>query len=242
MPSRFLTFPLVALVLAGCAKPVPPPELVPPTPPLTQPPGAPPVATIPAGPVVEDAKDGVVGARGTPYAILEFSDLQCPFCGPAFGVMDSYVHQHADVRLVVKHYPISGLCNPDIEGARHEFACAAAAAVICANEQGKFDALAGLLYSHQDMLADMSGFEKQAGVAGKRFDACLAGPEPAAVLAQDLKEAEAVKVEGTPTIFVYGPWGPRWIQIHGGAAAATAAIDAARAHQPLPSVAGETGG
>lgn len=193
-------------------------------------------ATLPAGLVQEDADDAFIGPRSAPMAVLEWSDIQCPYCGPSYGLLAAYVKEHEDVRLVLKHYPISGQCNPNVDGERHEHACAAARAVICANQQGRFDALAGLLFANQATLADpdIDAFARQADVYNPRFTACLQDPATAAIILRDVKEAEAANVQGTPTIFVHGVWGPRWVQVHGGASAVMAVLDAARAHEPLP--------
>ncbi len=227
-----MTFALLTFLLAGCLHPVPAPPPAPP--PLPGP--MPFIAHVPGGPISVDTDDAVVGERSAAMAILEWSDIQCPYCGVAFPPLAAYVRTHPDVRLIYKHYPISGLCNPEIEGVRHEYACAAARAAICADQRGRFEDLASLMFSNQGTLGeeDIVGFARAAHVYNKAFTTCEASPATAAKLSRDIQEGVAAHVQGTPTFFVLGPWGPRWVQIGGGPGAVITVLDAGRRGIPLP--------
>lgn len=232
---------LLSLLAAGCVHPGP--AAAPPAPPAPPPAAAPApdggitfTAEVAAGPITVAADDALLGLPTAVYTIVEWSDIQCPFCGASYAPLASYVSTHPDVRLAFKHYPISGLCNPEVEGVRHENACAAAKAAICASQQGRFDVLAGLMFANQGNLAEagLVELEKEAGVYSKGFTTCVASPGTTQKITRDVQAGVAAQVEGTPTFFVYGAWPSRWVKVGGGPAAITALIDAARNGIVLP--------
>jgi protein-disulfide isomerase len=71
-------------------------------------------------------------------------------------------------------------------------------------------------------------------VDGGRFAACLSAPGTAAILARDITDGAAVRIMGTPTFYVWGPWGERWIRVRGGPEEVLWVLDTARAGGPLP--------
>lgn len=232
-----MTFAPIFLLLSACMHPAS--EGNPPPPPSSIPalPGPMPFsAYVPGGPVTTDADDAVVGLRSAPMAILEWSDIQCPYCSVAFAPLAAYVASHADVRLIYKHYPLSSLCNPEIEGVRHEYACSAARATVCADQRGQAEAMLSILFANQSTLTDpdIVRLARAAHVYNKAFETCLESPLTDAKLARDIQQGVAAHVEGTPTFFVYGPWGPRWVRVGGGPGGVITVIEAARKGTPLP--------
>ena len=147
------------------------------------------------------AGDQYVGSLDAPITIVEFSDMQCPFCKrhaeetrPALD--EAYVDT-GKVLWVFKHFPL------DI----HPQAPAAGAAVECAAEQGQFSEMMDQLFEKQSdwSVADPNpvflDIAAELGLDTDDFSSCLADPEIAERVASDLMEG-APFVRGTPTFII----------------------------------------
>ena len=81
---------------------------------------------------VENGALPVLGDENAPVTIVEFSDLECPFCEQFFtGAYPQIKKDYIDtgkVKMYFRHYPLPF----------HPMAKPAAVAVECANDQGKF--------------------------------------------------------------------------------------------------------
>ena len=137
------------------------------------------------------------GAKDAPITIYEFSDFQCPHCRTAAPQLKKLVEsQKGKVRLVFKHFPLSG----------HPRARDAAIAAVAAHNQGKFWPMHDLLFDNPDRLepADISRYAKSIGLNMSRFKADIANKRTAARVDADRKEGSKAGVNGTPAIFVNG--------------------------------------
>jgi 2-hydroxychromene-2-carboxylate isomerase len=150
-------------------------------------------------PAIEPRLEGapVRGAPMAPVTIVEFSDFQCPHCGRAHPDLSRTVAQaEGKVKLVFKHYPLSG----------HSRALPAALAAEAAGRQGKFWEMADLLFEHQDALedGDLLGYAQQLGLDPDRFKADMASDEVRARVDADRAEGAKVGVTATPSLFIGG--------------------------------------
>lgn len=96
---------------------------------------------LPAFPAVTK-EDWILGNYDAPITILEYSDVQCPYCGLMEPNLVDYVNAHPDkVRLVFRHFPLN----------IHDKSTLAATIVEAAGKQGldKFEALKNALFSSQ---------------------------------------------------------------------------------------------
>lgn len=184
------------LLALGCARPVPPPPVLAPTTPS------------PAVPI--SPHDAYLGPADASTVLVEFTDFQCPFCARMWEPAKKLLADDPDLRLVFKHYPISGNCNPDIAGERHAGACPAAKAAICAQAQGRFLEMANALYAHQDALGEgtIAGLALGMGLDTEAFTACLSAPETQARIEEDVRAANAAGLTGTPSFYLLkaGAW------------------------------------
>ena len=143
------------------------------------------------------SKAHVRGAPMAPVTIVEFSDFQCPYCGAAHPELARLLREfEGQVKLVFKYFPLSA----------HERAMPAAHAAEAAARQGKFWEMHDLLFEHQHELedADLRHYAQVLGLDEERFKADLASPEVEERIEADRKEGDALKIEGTPTIYVDG--------------------------------------
>jgi protein-disulfide isomerase len=163
----------------------------------TRPPQPPPPPPPPAEPVVI-AGAPVRGSVAARAVLIEYSDLQCPYCGVfARDMLPAIEKDYVDtgkVRLVFRHLPLDTL---------HPFARPAAESAECAGRQGKFWEMHDRLFADQHAL-DAGGLSASATALGlnrKAYDACMRGDAKARV-EEDAASAKGYGVTGTPAFFL----------------------------------------
>jgi len=148
-------------------------------------------------PTSTDPDRHVLGAPDAPVTIVEYGDLECPFCRDAEPVLRRLVEESdGRVRLVWRHFPLFQV---------HPHALAAALAAEAAGAHGRFWEMQRLLFTHQDALtdADLAGYARRLGldpdeVAGGAADRYARGVQA------DYEGGIELDVPGTPTLFVDG--------------------------------------
>ncbi|GCE74993.1 DsbA family protein [Cellulomonas biazotea] len=139
----------------------------------------------------------VYGSPDAPVTILEFGDLECPYCRAAAPVLREVVDASDGLaRLVWRHFPLFEV---------HPYALTAALAAEAAATVGRFWDLHDVLLAHQDHLAepDLRRYARDLGID----PALVAGPaaqEFAPSVEADYLAGVAMGVRGTPTILVDG--------------------------------------
>jgi protein-disulfide isomerase len=99
------------------------------------------------------------------------------------------------VLLAFRHFPLAR---------RHVSAPAAAQAAICAQRQGRFWAMHDALFGDQGHLDDASLQERSRSLDldGNQFKSCMTSFAASNQLADDVKSAKGLKIQGTPTFFI----------------------------------------
>lgn len=153
------------------------------------------------------AADHIRGASGAKVTIIEYSDLECPFCKQFHTTLKQVLDEYPnDVRWVYRHFPIEQL---------HSKAPAEAKASECAAEQGRFwefiDVIFEVTPANNGLdLEKLPDFARQAGVPNvPQFEACLKSDKYADKVAADLKDAAAAGARGTPYSVVVSPGGQK---------------------------------
>jgi protein-disulfide isomerase len=158
-------------------------------------------AGTPAKPESDEplAPFNVMGREDAPVTIIEFTDLQCPYC--ARHATQTFPRLKAD-------YIDSGklrYTSRDLPLPFHSFALPAAVASRCAGEQGRFWEYREALFAAQTTL----GTEPYGRIAGemgldvKRLEACRGDGREEANVRADLALAGSHGIRSTPT-FVIG--------------------------------------
>jgi protein-disulfide isomerase len=145
------------------------------------------------GPVDPD-RDHVRGPADASVTLVEYGDLQCPYCGQAEPVVRELLTD-ADLRYVWRHLPLTDV---------HPQAQLAAEATEAAAAQGAFWQMHDLLLEHQDKLVfrDLQGYADQLGLDREQFREDLTQHAHAGRIAQDVESADLSGVSGTPTFFI----------------------------------------
>ena len=130
--------------------------------------------------------------------IVEFSDLQCPYCAQSAPILDSLARTYPkDVKVVFKNFPLSF----------HPQSRPAAAAAMAAGKQGKFFEFRYKVAPHFRDLNDSVylSVAKELGLDLAKFKKDMPlGSEAGTVLDEDMQLGRKIGVEGTPTLFVNG--------------------------------------
>jgi len=162
---------------------------------LTQPQGAPQPATA----RLNEVKGYALGRPDAPLTMVEFTDLQCPFCRQyattTFAEIKKNWIDTGKLRYVSQDFPLDF----------HPQAMAAARAARCAGEQGKFWDMRFALVTNANLLSP-DYMTKTAGdlkLDMKAFAACSASSKFDADIQASLLEGTKIGVGGTPT-FVIG--------------------------------------
>lgn len=127
--------------------------------------------------------------------IVEFSDFQCPYCAREAPVLAAVQKKYGDqVRVIYRHMGL------------HRNSLLAAEAAMAAAEQGKFWAFHDQVFANFGHLTrpDLDGFAKAAGLDMQKFGAALDDRRYHDAIVQETAAAEALGVDGTPTMFLNG--------------------------------------
>jgi protein-disulfide isomerase len=137
------------------------------------------------------------GPVGAPITVVEFADFECPYCAMMAPVLEQVWQQRSsEMRFVYKFMPLSA----------HPHGELAARAAIAAMDQGKFWEMHDKLFANRDHLeqSDIDVYAKDLGLDLNRFHADMQSTKAGDRIAADRKEADALEVKGTPTIYVNG--------------------------------------
>lgn len=144
-------------------------------------------------------KEYAIGSSSAPVTIVEFNDLQCPFCkifhGAAFvDIKKNYVDT-GKVRFINRDMPLDDL---------HPQASRAAHAARCAGEQGKYWEVAGALIENQAGMspASIDLHAKKSGLDETAFQSCMESNRHADAIRVSGASARALGISGTPTFII----------------------------------------
>lgn len=127
--------------------------------------------------------------------VVEFADFQCPHCRDLHGRLKELLQEYEDVHFERRHVPLP----------MHPGAQEAARAAVCAEAQGRGEAMADHLFAAGDL--SRAANRKAAGRLGLdlgQFDACVVAPGTDARIAADIELLREAGFEGLPTTYVGG--------------------------------------
>lgn len=146
---------------------------------------------------VDPERDPIRGSLDAPVTLVEFADFQCPYCAEMSALLAEVVQgRQGEVRWALKHLPLPN----------HDLAIPAAAAVICAHEQGRAWEVHDALMSRG---GDLNPDELLPLIVGaltdrEAWEGCMDGQGVSDKLMADLELGMLVEVTGTPTLYVNG--------------------------------------
>lgn len=143
-----------------------------------------------------------LGPEDADVVIIEFMDLQCPYCKNAHRDMKRILKERnrfwkkGRVKFVFKNSPLDF----------HDDAMLAHQAAMAASQQGKFWEYLDMIFDNQGSIKE-EDLIKYAGAIGldlDRFERDWKSQEVSDLIQRDLRDAADAGVEGTPSIFVNG--------------------------------------
>lgn len=154
-------------------------------------------------------KDHIRGSLGAQVFLIEYSDLECPFCDRFHPTAKQALEEYGDkIAWVYRHFPLETL---------HPRARPAANAAECVADLAGGDAFwkfVGTIFEDQATNltdAGLKGAAVQAGVSGDAFSACYSAKKFDSEVATDLKSGETAGVTGTPGNFIMNKKGEVWV-------------------------------
>jgi protein-disulfide isomerase len=158
-------------------------------------------ATTAAGPVsvgnLDLSRAPVRGQAQAPVTIIEFSDLQCPFCASVTPTLRELMKQYPDqVRWVFKNFPLDFHADSPL----------AHSAALAAERQGKFWEMHDLIFANQRNLKrdNLLAEARSLNLDMDRFTADLDSADVKKQLEADKREGQGLGVNGTPAFFING--------------------------------------
>lgn len=147
-------------------------------------------------PVSKD--DHIVGSANADVVLVEYSDMECPFCKRFHPTMLQLMEDYkGKVAWVYRHFPLSFHANAQKEAEASE----------CVADLGgndKFWKFTDAIYERTTSngtgfaLADLKPLAEEVGVDGTKFQDCLDSGKYTAKVNQDLAEGQQAGVTGTP--------------------------------------------
>ncbi len=139
-----------------------------------------------------------MGAKDAPITIVEFTDYQCPYClrfsKTTFPNLKRKYIDTGKVRWVALNLPL----------AFHKDATKAAQAAHCAGEQDKFWEMRDELFKNPKKLnvAYLPAHAATISLDIEAFNACLQSTRHLDAIAREGKDANAVRLTGTPSFII----------------------------------------
>jgi Na+/H+ antiporter NhaA len=146
---------------------------------------------------VNPERDHIRGPEEASVTLVEYGDLECPYCGRAELVVRELLADFGDLRYVWRHLPLNDV---------HPHAQLAAEASEAAAAQGRFWDMHDVMLANQDALElrNILNCAVELGLDMEKFKGHLRKRKGAARIAEDVESADLSGVSGTPTFFING--------------------------------------
>ena len=143
--------------------------------------------------------------------VVEYADFKCPHCRDAAKTFTIFLKANPDVQMIMKPYPLDGICNanekmPKGDGSK----CILAAWAVCAEKiaQKGWDVQKWIFSKQEEFfpLTDYKAYlpelQKEFGIDPAALTSCADSAEIYAQIKQMSAEGEAAGVDGTPSVFL----------------------------------------
>lgn len=155
---------------------------------------------VPARPAPEFR---AVGPANAPIEIVEYTDLACPACGYAAGIVENLLKVYdGKLRLTFRHYPLVRI---------HPWSRRAAELSDCAGQQARFREYSALLFESQQAWAQAKEEPKEFELSAQKLKldwpamkACAETQAVQRAVTLDMAEGRIRGVNATPTFFING--------------------------------------
>ena len=168
--------------------------------------------TIPFGadPFAATRKKLDAGTRG-PYrgtenpaiTIVEFSDLQCPFCKQSQPVIDRLILEVPEARLVFQNFPLETIHKWAMKAAKYDDCVAQQSqAAFWKFVQGVFEVQSEINETNAD--EKLKQIAAASGADGDKTAVCASGPNAFVNVSRSIEFGKSLGINSTPTVFING--------------------------------------
>ena len=146
---------------------------------------------------VDPERDHIRGPEDASVTLLEYGDLECPYCGRAEPIIRALLADFGDLRYAWRHLPLNDV---------HPHAQLAAEAAEAAAAQGKFWEMHDALLARQGDLAlkNILAAAEELDLDMEMFRGHVRKRKSSGRIAEDVESADMSGVSGTPTFFING--------------------------------------
>lgn len=157
-----------------------------------------------------DASDHIRGPQNAKVTLIEYSDLECPFCKKFHPTMQQLLSEYPnDVRWVYRHFPLDAI---------HSKARKEAEATECAGELGGNDKFWAYIDRLFEVTPSNNGLDptellkiaETVGLNRAQFESCLNSGKYAKHIQDDLDDAQTAGGQGTPYTVVLAASGEKF--------------------------------
>ncbi|MCX8166906.1 MAG: DsbA family protein [Candidatus Micrarchaeota archaeon] len=150
---------------------------------------------------------GKIEVENPKLVIVEFTDIQCPFCRRFWGDSGKFLKENYVKKGLASYYVF------DFPLSFHQDAANMSNAARCAGEQGKYFEMFDKLFAYQDTQGSgtvrvssekISELAKEIGLDMNKFNECQTAFKYQKQIYENMNYGIAVGVQGTPAIFVNG--------------------------------------
>lgn len=149
------------------------------------------------------AEDQYKGRPDAKAVIVEYSDFQCPACSATYPLLSQLVKNYPnDVQVVYRHFPLISI---------HKNALLSAQAAEAAGLQGKFWEMHDMLFNSQRSWSSNPNpkelfvrYANSLGLDTQKFEVDIISEEVKEKVQADLREAQQMGLNKTPTLFLNG--------------------------------------
>ncbi len=146
-------------------------------------------------------KDHILGNKDAKIVIVEYSDMECPYCQVFHDTMHKVIKERTDIAWVYRHYPIAGLDSKAIREAE---------ATECAFEQGGNTAFWKYIDRIFQITPSNNGLEDKEltntaqyiGLNTSSFYTCLESGKYRDKIETDINDARKANINSTPYSFI----------------------------------------
>ncbi len=141
-----------------------------------------------------------IGSANAPVRIISFSDFTCNYCLRAEKIVEELLKEYqGKVSFVFKNMPLE---RNGLGGLASNYFIA----ISMISEEKAWEFYTRMFHEREQLLVDGEKFIRQVaqdiGVDMKKMDSLRRGKETAAILNEDIQDADDLKIEGTPYFLV----------------------------------------
>lgn len=147
-------------------------------------------------------KDHIRGNKDAKLSLVEYSDLECPFCKSFHSTMQEVLKTYGDkVRWVYRHFPLSFHANAQKEAEASE-------CVAQLGGNGKFWKYADTIFARTTSngtgfaLDKLGPLAQEVGVSQAEFQKCLDSGKYTKLVQEQITDGTTGGVTGTPSTFI----------------------------------------